>query len=117
VKKNAKVLAETLVSKGYSVVTGGTDNHLGTWRSILVGVDDLAVVAVIMGDQPLTDRNAVLWDVRPQEMTGSKLEKLFELVSYVPPPSPLFLDVRCAQRREDLPAHHVLPPLVRAGSL
>jgi glycine/serine hydroxymethyltransferase len=30
VKKNAKVLAETLVSKGYSVVTGGTDNHLGT---------------------------------------------------------------------------------------
>jgi len=51
VKKNAKVLAETLVSKGYSVVTGGTDNHL------------------------------VLWDVRPQEMTGSKLEKLFELVS------------------------------------
>lgn len=49
VKKNAKVLAETLIGKGYSVVTGGTDNHL------------------------------VLWDVRPQEMTGSKLEKLFEL--------------------------------------
>lgn len=25
----------------------------------------------------------VLWDVRPQELTGSKLEKLFELAGYV----------------------------------
>jgi len=49
VKKNAHVLAEALVSKGYSIVTGGTENHV------------------------------VLWDVRPQEMTGSKLEKLFEI--------------------------------------
>jgi glycine hydroxymethyltransferase len=51
VKRNAQTLAEALTSRGYSIVTGGTDNHL------------------------------VLWDVRPQGMTGSKLEKLFELVS------------------------------------
>ncbi len=28
VKKNAKVLAETLVKRGYTLVSGGTDNHL-----------------------------------------------------------------------------------------
>eukprot|EP01088_Endostelium_zonatum_P014584 TRINITY_DN325_c0_g1_i1.p1 TRINITY_DN325_c0_g1~~TRINITY_DN325_c0_g1_i1.p1 ORF type:complete len:479 (-),score=101.48 TRINITY_DN325_c0_g1_i1:44-1480(-) len=48
VKKNARAMGEALVKRGYSIVTGGTDNHL------------------------------VLWDVRPQEMTGSKLEKVFE---------------------------------------
>lgn len=45
VKKNAKRLGEALVAKGYSLVTGGTDNHL------------------------------VLWDLRPQGITGSKIEK------------------------------------------
>eukprot|EP01104_Vermistella_antarctica_P019427 TRINITY_DN759_c0_g1_i1.p1 TRINITY_DN759_c0_g1~~TRINITY_DN759_c0_g1_i1.p1 ORF type:complete len:483 (+),score=129.18 TRINITY_DN759_c0_g1_i1:81-1451(+) len=50
VKANAKRLGEELVKKGYSLVTGGTDNHL------------------------------VLWDVRPQGLTGSKLEKLFDVV-------------------------------------
>jgi glycine hydroxymethyltransferase len=28
VKKNAKKLADSLVSKGYTLVSGGTDNHL-----------------------------------------------------------------------------------------
>lgn len=45
IKKNAKRLGESLVSKGYSLVTGGTDNHL------------------------------VLWDLRPQGITGNKIEK------------------------------------------
>jgi glycine hydroxymethyltransferase len=45
VKKNASRLGEALKSKGYSLVTGGTDNHL------------------------------VLWDLRPQGLTGSKIEK------------------------------------------
>jgi len=49
--KNSKVLAEELIKKGYTIVTGGTDNHI------------------------------VLWDVRTHELTGSKLEKLFEMVS------------------------------------
>eukprot|EP01087_Luapelamoeba_hula_P011388 TRINITY_DN3088_c0_g1_i2.p1 TRINITY_DN3088_c0_g1~~TRINITY_DN3088_c0_g1_i2.p1 ORF type:complete len:382 (+),score=62.40 TRINITY_DN3088_c0_g1_i2:323-1468(+) len=51
VRKNAVALANELVSLGYSLVTGGTENHL------------------------------VLWDVRPQAMTGSKMEKVLELVS------------------------------------
>ncbi|KAJ3130271.1 Serine hydroxymethyltransferase 2 [Nowakowskiella sp. JEL0407] len=51
VKKNAAILAETLKSKGYKIVTDGTDNHL------------------------------VLWDLRPENLTGSKIEKLCDLVS------------------------------------
>lgn len=44
-RANARTLAEALIAKGYHVVTNGTDNHL------------------------------VLWDLRPQGVTGSKLEK------------------------------------------
>ena len=46
VKTNARALAAALSSKGYTLVSGGTDNHL------------------------------VLWDLRPLGLTGSKLEKL-----------------------------------------
>ena len=42
----AVVLADTLTKKGYSIATGGTDNHL------------------------------ILWDLRPLGLTGSKVEKL-----------------------------------------
>jgi glycine hydroxymethyltransferase len=51
VKKNAAALAQSLQKLGYSIVTGGTDNHL------------------------------LLWDVRPQAITGNKMEKLLEYVS------------------------------------
>jgi glycine hydroxymethyltransferase len=68
VKRNASTLAQALVEKGHSVVTGGTDNHLGTLCRCLILVVDR--------------RLSVLWDVRPQGMTGSKLEKLFEIVRY-----------------------------------
>jgi glycine hydroxymethyltransferase len=45
VKSNAKALADELMKRGHTLVTGGTDNHL------------------------------VLLDVRPHGLTGSKLEK------------------------------------------
>jgi len=45
VKKNASALADQLTSLGYKIASGGTDNHL------------------------------VLWDLKPQGLTGSKLEK------------------------------------------
>ncbi|OSX63526.1 hypothetical protein POSPLADRAFT_1039574 [Postia placenta MAD-698-R-SB12] len=47
---NAKALGEELVAQGYKLQTQGTDNHL------------------------------VLWDLRPLGLTGSKLEKLCDLV-------------------------------------
>ncbi|KAJ1429318.1 serine hydroxymethyltransferase 3 [Ochromonadaceae sp. CCMP2298] len=49
VKLNAAAVAEALQGFGYTIVTGGTDNHL------------------------------VLWDARPTGLSGSKLEKLLEM--------------------------------------
>lgn len=46
---NARSLAELLISRGYEVVTGGTDNHM------------------------------VLWDARPLGISGSQLEKVLDL--------------------------------------
>lgn len=50
-QKNAKALAEILVSKGHQLVSQGTDNHL------------------------------LLWNVRAHGLTGSKVEKLLDAVS------------------------------------
>ena len=49
VQKNAAALGARLVSYGYTIVTGGTDNHL------------------------------VLWDLRPEDITGSKMEKVCDM--------------------------------------
>ena len=46
VKKNVAALGAFLVSKGHTIATGGTDNHL------------------------------LLWDLRPAGLTGSKMEKM-----------------------------------------
>ena len=51
IKANAKALAQALMDKGYTVCTNGTDNHL------------------------------ILWDVRPLGLTGSKIEKLCDLIN------------------------------------
>merc|ERR1712083_1003364 len=48
---NAKTLADTLMEKGHKLATNDTDNHL------------------------------VLWDLRPHGLTGSKVEKVCEMVS------------------------------------
>jgi len=50
VRKNASALAAKLISMGYCISTGGTDNHL------------------------------VLWDLKPQNITGSKFEKVCDAV-------------------------------------
>jgi len=49
VRKNISALAETLMGYGYKLVTSGTDNHL------------------------------LLWDCRPNGVTGSKMERVCEL--------------------------------------
>ncbi|CAM9653563.1 unnamed protein product [Discosporangium mesarthrocarpum] len=50
VKKNAAACAARLVELGYTICTGGTVNHL------------------------------LLWDLRPNELTGSKMEKICDAV-------------------------------------
>ncbi|KDQ60134.1 hypothetical protein JAAARDRAFT_45971 [Jaapia argillacea MUCL 33604] len=47
---NARTLASELVSHGYKLQTGGTDNHL------------------------------ILWDLRPLKLTGSKVEKICDIM-------------------------------------
>jgi glycine hydroxymethyltransferase len=51
VRANARALAAALTAKGYTIATGGTDNHL------------------------------MLWDLRPQGVTGSKMQKMCDRVS------------------------------------
>merc|ERR1712127_826953 len=51
VVENARVLGETLMSKGHKLASDGTDNHL------------------------------VLWDLRPHGLTGSKVERVCEVCS------------------------------------
>jgi glycine hydroxymethyltransferase len=51
VKKNAHALSEKLTSLGYTIATGGTENHL------------------------------VLWDLKPQGLAGSKFEKVCDAAS------------------------------------
>lgn len=48
--ENSRSLASRLIELGYSLISGGTDNHL------------------------------VLWDLRPQKLTGNKLEKVCDAV-------------------------------------
>lgn len=51
VKRNAEVLAQELMKRGYDLQTGGTVNHL------------------------------VLWNLQKQAISGSKMEKLYEMAS------------------------------------
>ncbi|EGC37984.1 serine hydroxymethyltransferase [Dictyostelium purpureum] len=51
VQKNAAAIGNALMSKGYKLVTNGTDNHL------------------------------ILWDLRPQDLSGSKLEKACDVAN------------------------------------
>jgi|ERR1712232_35526 len=51
VKSNAKVLASSLMDLGYDIVTNGTDNHI------------------------------VLWSLKKQGLTGSKMEKILEAIN------------------------------------
>lgn len=48
---NCKAMAKVLISKGYTLASGGTDNHL------------------------------VLWDLRPLGTDGAKMEKILEVIS------------------------------------
>lgn len=72
VKSNAKKVAEFLMSKGYKLVSDGTDNHL------------------------------VLWDMRPLGISGNKMEKVRELtkqeLTKQPPSYTPFLHFQISRR-------------------
>lgn len=51
--ENCKIMGETLISLGYTLLSGGTDTHL------------------------------LLWDLRPQGLTGNKMEKICEVAKII----------------------------------
>ena len=70
VKENARILAETLVNEGFSVVTGGTDNHI-----VLLDLSDTKLTgsegADILHSAGITaNQNTVPFDKRPPRVTS-----------------------------------------------
>lgn len=64
VKRNAYVLAEFLISKNYTLITGGTDNHL------------------------------ILWDLRPLNISGNEMQHICDLCNITLNKNSLLGDVR-----------------------
>lgn len=70
VKENARVLAETLVSRGFAVVSGGTDNHM-----VLLNVGSRGLTgahaADVLDDAGITaNKNAIPFDPHPPMVTS-----------------------------------------------
>ncbi len=59
VAKNAKVMAETLISRGYNIVSGGTDNHLMLVDLIAKGITGKAADAALGAANITVNKNSV----------------------------------------------------------
>ena len=59
VAKNAKVMAETLMSRGYNIVSGGTDNHLMLVDLIAKGITGKAADAALGAANITVNKNSV----------------------------------------------------------
>lgn len=59
VVKNAKVMAATLISRGYNIVSGGTDNHLMLVDLIAKGLTGKAADAALGAANITVNKNSV----------------------------------------------------------
>ena len=59
VAKNAKIMAETLISRGYKIVSGGTDNHLMLVDLIAKGITGKAADAALGAANITVNKNSV----------------------------------------------------------
>jgi glycine hydroxymethyltransferase len=59
VAKNAKVMAETLIARGYNIVSGGTDNHLMLVDLIDKGITGKAADAALGAANITVNKNSV----------------------------------------------------------
>ena len=59
VAKNAKVMAETLIARGYNIVSGGTDNHLMLVDLINKGITGKAADAALGAANITVNKNSV----------------------------------------------------------
>jgi glycine hydroxymethyltransferase len=73
VRKNAKTLAESLVKLGYSLVSGGTDNHLLLVDLRPQNIDGARVDAVAELCSIYANKNSVPGDTRPFVPAGLRL--------------------------------------------
>lgn len=73
VKKNAQVFAQELVKLGYTLVSGGTDNHLLLVDLRPVGIDGARVDAIAELCSIYANKNSVPGDTRPFVPAGLRL--------------------------------------------
>lgn len=73
VKKNAKVMGDELMRLGYTLVTGGTDNHLLLLDLRPNGIDGARVDAVAELSNIYANKNSVPGDTRPFIPAGLRI--------------------------------------------
>jgi glycine hydroxymethyltransferase len=73
VKKNAAKLAQCLTSKGYTLVSGGTDNHLMLLDLRPKGIDGARVDALLEKCNITLNKNAVPGDTKPMTPGGVRI--------------------------------------------
>jgi len=73
VVKNSKKLAESLLSKGYTLVSGGTDNHLMLVDLRPQNIDGARVDAILEKCDITVNKNSVPGDTRPFVPGGVRL--------------------------------------------
>jgi len=73
VKKNAKKLADHLISKGYKLVSGGTDNHLMLLDLRPQNIDGSRVDTLLDKCHITVNKNAVPGDTKPMVPGGIRI--------------------------------------------
>lgn len=72
--KNAKILAEQLIDRGFDLVSGGTDNHLILIDLTNKGVTGLEAEEALGGSGIVANKNSVPFDTRsPRTTSGLRL--------------------------------------------
>lgn len=71
--KNAKKLAETLTSKSFKLITGGTDNHLMLLDCRSVNLDGMKAQNLLEDSGITVNRNSIPGDTSPFYPTGLRL--------------------------------------------
>lgn len=73
VVKNANALAEAMLAKGWSLATGGTDNHLVLWNVSSLGLTGGKVEAALEKLLIYSNKNSIAGDKSPANPGGVRL--------------------------------------------
>ena len=90
--KNAKAMAEAMISKGYDIATGGTDNHMVVWNVKPLGLNAPKIEAAleklkidtnkcyVLGDTPTSGQGGVRLGTPAITTRGMKEEDMIKIV-------------------------------------